>query len=348
MSCGGGGEVMDYTDIRNIKDEHERKRLIGALDDLRKGLTAEIPSKTSRNLLLASWNIREFGGKKYGGRTADAMFCIAECISRFDLVAVQEVRSDLAALKRVMRYLGSRWDVIYSDVSYADGGNNERLAFLYDTSKVSFRGLAGELVLPMKGATDLMNQVARTPFICGFQAGWAKFNLCTVHIYYGKSVAEDPRRVDEIEALAELLAGKAKDYIDIDRSVVYSPENLVLLGDFNIFGKDDATYKALTDNGFVIPDKLNDLPGTNVKKDKFYDQIAFFKDMGGVRCDKAGVFDFYKYVFNNKTTYAQVIGEDKFMDWRTYQMSDHLIMWCEFDVDHADAYLKKLSEWDGQ
>ncbi len=339
---------MDYTDIRNVKEARDRKRILAALGDIRKGLKAEIPPKTSGNLLLASWNIREFGGRKYGGRIPDAMFCIAECLSRFDLIAVQEVRSDLTALKRIMRYLGPQWDAVYSDVSYADGGNSERLAFLYNKAKVSFSGLAGELVLPMKGATDLMNQIARTPFICGFQAGWAKFNLCTVHIYYGKSVAEDPRRVDEIETLAELLAGKAKDYIDVDRRVVYSPENLVLLGDFNIFARDDATFAALTNNGFVIPDKLQALPGSNVKQDKFYDQIAFYKDMAGIECDNAGVFDFYKYIFRDGTVYNGVMQDGaSFNDWRTYQMSDHLIMWCEFDVDQTDVYLKSLAEWDG-
>jgi endonuclease/exonuclease/phosphatase family metal-dependent hydrolase len=339
-----GSFAMNYTGIRDVKDPVERKRVLTVLGKMREGLTKEIPPKSTNGLLLASWNIREFGGRKYGGRKSDAMYCIAECLSRFDLIAVQEVRSDLAALQRVLRYLGPQWDMVYSDVSYADGGNNERLAFLYDKRRVSFSGLAGELVLPMKGATDLMKQVARTPFICGFQAGWATFNLCTVHIYYGKSVANDPRRVDEIEAMAELLAGKAKDYIKIDRKVVYSPENLVLLGDFNIFAKTDATFKALTDNGFVIPDKLQQLPGSNVAKDKFYDQIAFYKDVDGIKCLSAGVFDFYKYVFNDEAVYQNVMTAGaSFKDWRTYQMSDHLIMWCEFDVDQTDTYLKHLA-----
>jgi endonuclease/exonuclease/phosphatase family metal-dependent hydrolase len=334
---------MDYTGIRDLKKAAERKRVLGTLGALRGGLTKEIPAKSARSLLLATWNIREFGGTKYGGRIADATYCIAECLDRFDLIAVQEVRSDLAALKRVLRILGPQWDMVYSDVSYADGGNDERLAFLYDKRRVAFSGLAGELVLPMKGATDLMKQIARSPFICGFEAGGSTFNLCTVHIYYGKSVAVDPRRVDEIKAMAELLAGKAKDYIDVDRKVVYSPENLVLLGDFNIFGKGDATFKALTDNGFVVPDKLQHLPGSNVEQSKFYDQIAFFKDVAGIKALNAGVFDFYKYVFNDPAIYDGVMKAGaKFKDWRTYQMSDHLIMWCEFDVDQSDAYLKFL------
>ncbi len=155
------------------------------------------------------------------------MYYIAECRNCFDLIAVQEVRADLRALQEIMRLLGRQWNVIFTDVSYADGGNFERLAFVYNTAKVSFTGLAGELVLPSKGATEIMSQVAGTPFVCGFQVGWAKFNLCTVHIYCGTSKAEDPRRVDEINALAQLLAAKAKDYIDTEVPVDYSPEHLV-------------------------------------------------------------------------------------------------------------------------
>ncbi|WP_247281286.1 MULTISPECIES: hypothetical protein [unclassified Bradyrhizobium] len=205
---------MNYTGLRWIKDDKQRQRIVAGLSKLRTGLKKKVPAKSDGTLLLATWNIREFGGTKYGGRTTDAMYYIAECISRFDLIAVQEVRADLKALKEILRLLGRQWDVIFTDVSFADGGNFERLAFVYNTAKVSFTGLAGELVLPSKTATERMSQVARTPFVCGFQVGWAKFNLCTVHIYYGTAKAEDLRRVDEINALAKLLATKAKDYIN--------------------------------------------------------------------------------------------------------------------------------------
>lgn len=338
---------MDYTGLRWVKDAGERGRIIDGLTALRSGLHRKVPAKAPGRMLLATWNIREFGGTKYGGRIRDAMYYIAECINRFDLVAVQEVRRDLVALRQVMRLLGPQWDVIYTDVSYADSGNQERLAFVFDKSRVSFTGLAGELVLPSKAATELMAQVARSPFLCGFQSSWAKFNLCTVHIYYGESIAEDPRRVAEINALAKLLAEKAKDYVRIDDAVSYSPENLVLLGDFNIFSVSDTTYDALRKNKFVVPAALQKLPGSNVKQDKFYDQIAFFKETRGITCESAGVFNFYDHVFNDPAVFKgtkAVPATAKFDQWRTYQMSDHLIMWAEFNVDRTDAYLKALAQ----
>ena len=335
---------MYYFGLRRVKDAAQRKRIIAGLGKLRAGLKRKLPEKNDGTLLLATWNIREFGGPKFGGRTTDAMYYIAECMSRFDLIAVQEVRADLTALRDILRILGRQWDVLFTDVSYADSGNFERLAFVYNTAKVSFTGLAGELVLPSKAATEKMSQVARTPFICGFQVGWAKFNLCTVHIYYGTSKAEDPRRIDEINALAKILAAKAKDYINTKAPVDYSPEHLVLLGDFNIFSRTDKTYEALTKNKFEVPEELQKLPkGSNVAQDKFYDQIAIFKQKVGVKNTRAGIFNFYDYVFGDPKEFKGGKGAPtakNFMQWRTYQMSDHLIMWSEFSVDRTDVYLK--------
>lgn len=341
---------MYYGILRSPKYKAERNEIARSLIALRKGLAA-IPAKRPDSLLLATWNIREFGGKKFGGRTEEALFCIAEIINRFDIVAVQEVRPDLQALERVMSLLGRDWDRIYTDVSYAKSGNQERLAFVWNRSKVRFTGLAGELVLP-EGKSKELAQIARTPFICGFQAGWAKFNLCTVHIYYGQSKPEDPRRVEEIAHTARLLKDKARDYIKLGKDgVSYSPENMVLLGDFNIFKKSDATFKALVDEGFVLPPALvkDELSGSNVARDKFYDQIAFFKEVRDIENTRAGIFDFYEHVFRDtdakRFVAAGKIADAKaFKDWRTYQLSDHLVMWTEFTVDKSDEYLRQFAD----
>lgn len=337
---------MNYTSLRNMPTA-TCARIIEGLRSLRAGFDNLVPRKGPGSLLLATWNIREFGGTKYGGRSKESYFYIAECLNHFDLIAVQEVRRDLGALREVMRLLGPQWDVVFTDVSYAEGGNSERLAFLFDKNQTFFTGLAGELVVPKREAKE-MSQIARTPFICGFQAGWAKFNLCTVHIYYGTG-DQNPRRVREINWLARLLATKAKDYIKIEDQLSYSPENLIILGDFNIAKHTHKTFTALTDNGFIIPETLQKLPGSNVTKDKFYDQIAFFKEAKDITSAKAGIFDFYEHVYKDEGRYKSALGETKarsFRDWRTYQMSDHLIMWAQFNVDKTDAYFDNVAKGD--
>lgn len=341
---------MFYGALRDKRYDADRVDICESLLRLRKGL-AKLPPKQPGTVLLATWNIREFGGSKFGGRSEEALYCIAEILSRFDVIAVQEVRPDLRALERVMSLLGRDWDRIFTDVSYAKSGNSERLAYVWDRRKVRFTGLAGELVLPPTESQQL-SQIARTPFICGFQAGWAKFNLCTVHIYYGESKPEDPRRVEEIAQTASLLAKKAKDYINIDPKArrTYSPENLVLLGDFNIFAKEDETMKAMKKAGFVLPEGLmkDELVGSNAAKDKFYDQIAFYKEVRDIKNTNAGIFDFYEHVYRLEDDAQRFVkagkieSKAKFKDWRTYQLSDHLVMWTEFSVDKADDYLKGL------
>ena len=109
--------------------------------------------------------------------------------------------------------------------------------------------MAGELVLPpipekIKTADGKSrtiykpaNQIWRTPLICGFQAGWAKFMLSSVHIQWGESTANSKARVKEIEQVAKFLKKRTEDKTAWARK-------LILLGDFNIFSTEDDTYKA--------------------------------------------------------------------------------------------------------
>ena len=326
-----------------------------------------MPARTvSGDLLIASWNIREFDSKKEGGRLSDAFYYIAEILSHFDLIAVQEVREDLSALDHVISLLGSWWKYIVTDVTEGASGNGERMAFVYDTRKVSFDGLAGEIVLPpdkvkavvvpsTPGAASALPEVvqlARTPFVCGFRSGWAKIDLCTVHIYYGTEAAVDPRRLEEIEKLADFLAKRAKKSTapSADGKPAEAPDSLILLGDFNIFNAGDATLKAITDAGFKIPAVLTNRTGSNIPKDKFFDQIAIWRGKRFDETERGGVLDYYQAVYRpeDEAAYTALIqpaasgNKPKYAEWKTYQMSDHLVLWAAFKVDFTDDYLANL------
>lgn len=362
-----------YFDLKNRQlSAAVRNRAVEGLQKLKAQLRDEVPRRNLfETLLLATWNIREFDSGKYGERAPEAMHYIAEIIDHFDLVAVQEVHADLSALKRVQSLLGAWWKYIVTDVTLGTSGNQERLAFLFDSRKVVFDGLAGELVLP-DGKGERRLQFARTPFICGFKAGWTQFKLCTVHVYYGKGVAVDERRLQEIDELAKTLASVAKgDKRRVKSAVggasaaVRTPsENLILLGDFNIFNRKDATFEALTKAGFVVPpsldvDSLKDkLKGSNLAGDKHYDQIAFLAGSDLAFTDRAGIFDWQRSVFGRDEVerYADLLephltkadGTAKdpkrtYNDWRTHQISDHLLMWAEFTIDLSGDYLKQVA-----
>jgi hypothetical protein len=250
-------------------------------------------------------------------------------------------------LQKLQRLLGSWWDFLVTDVTLGTSGNSERLAYLYDRRKVNFTGLAAELVLPP--GNDV--QLARTPYIAGFRSGWAYLTLATVHIYFGKNLVADPRRLAEITAFSKTIAKNANKLSSAPQSAPNSPpvpDNLIMLGDFNIFNRKHATMQAITEAGFVVPDELQNIPGSNVEKNKHYDQIAYYKKLNRMRpTGRAGVFDFFEYVYRleDENLYDQERTKKpgrSFKDWRTYRMSDHLPMWIELSIDDGDAYLASI------
>lgn len=362
----------------DIEDGPERVRVIDKLQSLRNRLDTNIPPKDIDNtLLLATWNVRDFDKESrrgYGERLPESLYYIAEIISRFDLVALQEVNR-LDELEHVMRILGSNWDYIATDVTDPSlGGNGERLAFLFDRRKVEFKNIAGELVLP---ASLLISKVTaevggerfqagkqfrRSPFVVSFKAGWFRFDLCTVHIYYGAESGQKlQQRIEEIATVAGYLSHRANIGLSKDTA-------LILLGDFNIVHPEHKTMKALLDKGFEVPEALR--RKTNVKQTHYYDQIAFKTKKDVIEFvnsqsddpmkRNAGVFRLFYSAFrkNQIDDYKAAMAatsnlnspkyggdfEKYYKDWRTYQLSDHNPLWARLRVNESEAFLNKLKE----
>lgn len=257
-----------YYPIKGMTPEM-RQRTIAALKGLRNQLDAEMPPKTrTRTLILGTWNLRNFDDNRFmnAKRTLEDLLYIAEIISRFDVIAVQEICDDLRPLDRVMALLGRDFEYIVTDITEGTGGNQERLGFIFDRNKVRFKGIAGELVLPDSMqiiAGGKKRQFSRTPFMCSFQSGWFKFLFSTVHIYFGSDSGEKyKRRVAEIESVAEFLAKRAEDDHD----------NHILVGDFNIKKPGSPGSNALEESGFKV---FQNNEGSNKSQTRFYDQISF-------------------------------------------------------------------------
>lgn len=353
-----------YSEIRRY-DPAERQRVLRRLLNLRSALDKSVATARPDTLLLATWNIRDFDSNRWGHgpRLRESHHYIAEIISRFDLVAVQEVNRDLAPLRRVMQLLGDDWSYMVTGVTEGISGNEERMAFLFDTRRIRFTNLAGQIVLPRSqlvlpggGASEQGLQFARAPYIASFQAGWFKFNLCTVHIYFGnESGALLERRVDEIRRLASHFRSLQQK----------EPADYILLGDFNIVSPQHQTMEALRRRGFTIPEALQDFR-TNLGQNKYYDQIAFMQHHRQLEFGSAGVFDFRDAVFGEADfgEYFDLMPPDRrdFVgsgarrrprteqekrdyynsQWITWQMSDHLLLWVELKVDFTNDYLTSL------
>lgn len=350
-----------YWQLKRWKAE-DRKRAIDHISALREYIAEVVPRRTaSDTLLLATWNVRDFDSNKFkqGPRLSESFHYIAEVISSFDLVALQEVNEDMRPFERVMDLLGPAWRYIATDVTEGPSGNGERMVFVFDSTKVQFKHIAGEIVLPRSSLVDGEQQFARSPFLVRFQSGWFKFNLCTVHLYYGDDSGEGfARRVAEIDAVAKFLKKRAQE----------DGQNYILLGDMNVVKPDDDTMKALKKHKFLLPADLtldNDELRwvSNMGGDKHYDQIAFLvrKDELelGPSKNNAGVLNYYKAVYTEdeaETYYPLGKANGKWpnsaakrstyfaKEWRTWQMSDHLPLFIELRIDFTEKYLKRIRD----
>ncbi len=326
---------MQYWKIRTIKNKAHRLHVSQRLRALRAQMKHEVTDKTSENdLRLATWNLMRFGDGGGYWRNTDALLYIAEIIDHFDLVALQEINSNLEQLHELIKYyLGKEWDYIVTDTAAGSLGNDERMAFLYRKGKVEFTRLAGEIVLPdgqsIIGSSgvdfpDLFNrnqQFARSPFVVGFRCGWLDVKICTVHIYYGStpkrpfwmsdSQYDDLKddymevRKSEIRELAKFFAKRQKSERSAELKwlkskgwdTIQSKSNYILLGDFNIISPEHETMQALLASGFNSPDGMDKLH-TNLGKTKaFYDQIVYKFGDKRVRHRISGAVDFRKSVF---------------------------------------------------
>ncbi len=314
---------------KSFRKTDERQFVAANLLEIKNALQNHVPEKKlNKNMLLATWNIRDFDSNKFkhGPRLKESYFYLAEILSGFDLIAVQEVNKDLKAFRKLMYVMGDDWDFITTDTTAGPGGNGERMTFIYDKRRVSFENVAGEIVLPTRGRIKGDIQFARTPFLVSFQSGWSKFSLCTVHIYYGANTGVKlERRVNEIEAIAKFLKKKA----DGDK------ETLILLGDFNIVDQEHQTMKALLDNGFEIPEQIRENPAaSNMLQTKFYDQIGVRSKSNvfklGTGKDSAGVFNFFD----------SVMREDQFEDYKPKVVASALNQLKRRELDLAKELRK--------
>ena len=308
------------------------------LETLATALDEAIPSRiVDENILIGTWNIREFGGLTEKWRAGDddspkrdlhSLRVIAEVIQRFDIIAIQEVTGTLKALRHVMDFLGDDWGLALTDINRGNAGGGERRAYIFDRRRVQPSGLAGELVVPPEELDSieeyaLERQFARTPYAVSFRAGDKTFILVTLHVLYGDSAAD---RTPELRAIAEWLDRWARNVNSWD-------QNLIALGDFNIDRVGDDRYEAFTSTGLYVPDALHDVPRTIFTDEddpsvKFYDQIAWFTGETGqpalsLDYRRAGSFDFRQTALPRR---------DLSMNSLSFRISDHFPLWTEFGL----------------
>lgn len=357
------GLPQTFPDLTNPS----RIRIIDGLVGLKPELEREIaPRRTENNLLIASWNLKEFGHTKQ--RLPDAYFFIAEILAMFDLIAVQEIKSSLKDLEIVMRLLGPDWRYMVNDITEGVAGNKERSGYIFNTHRVRLSGLAGEIAIPPEISADgTLKQLKRAPYMTGFIAGWKKFALINLHLHPGDDF-DDPNnpndddqeddvalRREEIRLLMATLEEKMDNLWT---------QNLILVGDMNLYKKsDDAAVKMVTDAGFsestALAGKVTNVSKTQAYDRMFFRQNEYFRlgrtDTGA---QEGGVFNPFDHVYREAEAQqyrdemiAVYGGNDDIAGnpadllkyfrnhWRKNQLSDHLPIWVELSIDDSARFL---------
>lgn len=304
----------------NVDDELNRVEVHRNLPNRR------IPARNSENVLIASWNLTNFGLQE---RERQHLEIMAYIVQPFDVIAFQEVADDITHLNTLVSILGDGWHYIYSDIA----GNQERLGFIYRTDRLHPIGLAAELA--MRGYQRARIEIEgidpeeepfsgfnRNPYMIGFRADDFEFSLVNIHLYWSNM---NWRRLE-----AKALGKWAKSRID----KAGPPNNdIILIGDFNMphVQQGDPIYDELKEFGLRFPKHTTNLVGTNLAGDNDYDEIAFFPSRTSEDfTERIGVFDFDNAIFTDLWPGSLGADSERFFQYVRYYVADHRPIWAEF------------------
>jgi len=292
----------------------ERRALMKLMDQG----SHRIPKRqVDENILIATWNVQQFSNNK----TSRALQYIADICERFDVVALQEVKTDLRGLSRLQALLPGNYKILVSDPT----GNNERFAFLYDKRTVESTGLVCEIGFDVPGKTHVGYQLHRMPYCASFRAGRFDFVIANTHIYFGTGTKGKQQREEEIENLVRFIDRRSRT----EASKVFDRDFFVV-GDFNIEEEGDQFFKALRKKKFQMPANMDQLK-TNWGQDATFDKIAWVK---------RGSFSFKGNC--NVVPFKNVVFQDKRPKGGKKEISDHLPLWAEFAVNELTQELDQI------
>jgi|GEM_PF-265851 len=302
------------------------RRTIENVMRLRQAMNQALPQRDVTDaLLIATWNVRRLGRSE---RLQESTYYIAEILSHFDAVAIQEVDSKLDALHNLIDLLGSNYSCVYSLTSPCRSGNKERMAYIYDRRKMRVGEMVSNVIL-----CDSV-QPRRSPYAVTFDALGRRFALVNVHLAWGSG---------GWERLAEAKAISSAVYKQWEIEPLWG-DDLILMGTINSADKNGEEAIAFADCGFTVHPELSDM-STYHWQNRAYGQLFTLHRPASTMCyGRVGVFDFRELVFrvDEEDSYRAEMGEKYtekgdsasrssfYSRWTLRQMSDHFPKWVEF------------------
>ncbi|EAQ82323.1 exonuclease/endonuclease/phosphatase family protein [Blastopirellula marina] len=300
LACATGCNVEQLEKVAaEIAQQQNQQAQAPASGTTTGGATA---APTGDKIRIASFNIQVFGQSKMN--KPEVMQVLTEIVRKFDVVAIQELRSSeqdvIPRFLQMINSTGRNYDSIVGP-RLGRSSSKEQYVFLYDKNRIA---VEPDSVFTINDPSDLLH---REPLVASFHAIGAdrsrvpfRFTLINIHT--------DPDETDEeLDALGEVY-----------QLVRYSgPEDdVILLGDLNV------SYKKLGALGKVpgITWTVSD-EATNTLRKSSYDNLVF---IAADTREFTGVAEVYDTEKEFRLT------RDQAMD-----VSDHLPVWGEFSAYEA-------------
>lgn len=260
------------------------------------------PTGETKIIKLGSFNIQTFGKNKADNPLV--MDILTETISRFDIIAIQEIKDSsgtaIVDLVNAIDLLGVDYEVIIGPRLGRTSAYKEQYAFIYRTSTI----IHGKSYTFDDTKLELFH---REPFISSFSTVNSDFDFVLITIH-----TDPDEATEEINALPFV--------VDDVRAHFPGEQNIILLGDLNAdcsyFDEDDmncplrdASYRWLISNSM----------DTNIAESSCtYDRIIITKELDDISIKRAGVFRF-------NDVFALTDNDAR-------NVSDHYPVWVDFTV----------------
>ena len=255
------------------------------------------------SITIASFNIQVFGQSKL--KKPAAMDVLAKVVRRFDVVAIQEIRSKkddvMPRFVKLINSDGSRYDFVIGE-RLGRTSSKEQYAFVFDTTRIQ--------AVPMSTYTvpDPGDHLHREPLAASFRVvgrptGEAfTFTLVNIH-------------TDPDETKTELNA--------LDDAFVYvktqnpAEDDVIILGDLNVDADHLGQLGQLPNITWVVPATTM----TNTRGSKSYDNIVFDKSATVEYTGSGGVLN--------------LLTEFDLTKDEALKVSDHLPVWATFTASEG-------------
>lgn len=272
-------------------------QVLESLNSTFSGTDVPLEETVEENIRLATFNIQVFGVKKL--EKPKAIGTLARIVRRFQIVAVQEIRSaDQSLLDRFLQLVnsdGSQFDYVLGP-RLGRTSSKEQYAFLFDKSRIEV--IPGS-VYTINDPHDLLH---REPLVARFRvripdaSEGTTFTLINVHT--------DPDDVKlEINLLDNVMATVRRDGSGED--------DVILLGDLNADTKKYGDLLKVPNLTWAVKDVT-----TNTRRTKAYDNILFDGTTTLEFTGRSGVFN--------------IMDEFHIDEQEALEISDHLPVWAEF------------------